>query len=127
VSEDLCLYAHHGMLLPPQYGQRLPSQWEPTWLLTETNATLRQILIQQIGYDRLLTQLDSTILDRWREYELCLIHTHPQVEPFALLKMTCPSTSHIHIIRVPPGMQSARAAARWINWDIDLASFAVET
>lgn len=127
VSEDLRLYAHHGVLLPPQYGERSPDMWEPGWLLTETNATLRQILIQQIGYDRLLTQLNSSIIDRWREYELCLIPTHPQVEPFVLLKMTCPSTNHIHVIRVLPGMQSARAAARWVNWDIDPAAFAVET
>ncbi|GAB4148245.1 MAG: hypothetical protein Fur0046_26720 [Cyanobacteria bacterium J069] len=127
ISADLRLYAHHGTLLPTQYGERRPSEWEPAWLLTETNATLRQLLIQQLGYKRILEQFNAQPIDRWREYELCIIPTHPQVEPFLLLKMTCPSSGHTHIIRVPPGMQSARAAARWVNWDIDPAAFAIET
>lgn len=47
--------------------------------------------------------------------------------PIYFLQMTCPSTGHIHTIRVPPEMQSAREAARWINHDIDPEEFATET
>jgi hypothetical protein len=39
-------------------------------------------------------------------------------EPMVLLKMTCPSTNHIHILRVPPGMTSAEAAITWVNHGI---------
>ena len=31
--------------------------------------------------------------------------------------MTCPSTGHIHALRVPPDVESAKEAIRWINWD----------
>jgi hypothetical protein len=31
-----------------------------------------------------------------------------------VLKVTCPSTGHIHILRVPPNMRSCRQAAAWI-------------
>jgi hypothetical protein len=49
------------------------------------------------------------------------------VEPIHLLKMTCPSTNHIHVLRVPPNLTSAREAIRWVNWDVDPEAFVVET
>jgi leucine-rich repeat protein SHOC2 len=48
-------------------------------------------------------------------------------EPIVLLKMTCPSTQHIHILRVPPEMASAEAAITWINHGIHPDEFAVQT
>ncbi|MEH1837484.1 MAG: hypothetical protein V7L20_01675 [Nostoc sp.] len=41
--------------------------------------------------------------------------------------MTCPSTSFIHVLRVPPNMNSAREAIRWVNWGIELEEFAMQT
>jgi leucine-rich repeat protein SHOC2 len=35
-----------------------------------------------------------------------------------LLKMICPSTGHIHILRVPPGTINAEAAITWANHGI---------
>ncbi|WP_205371041.1 DUF6745 domain-containing protein [Thermoleptolyngbya sp. PKUAC-SCTB121] len=121
------LYAHHGVFLPPKYGQTPIAHWQPRWLLQETNATLRQILIQGIGYERIARTLQSRSVDCWREYVLCRIPTHPDVEPFLLLQMTCPSTRQIHVLRVPPTLRTAREAARWVNWDIDPTDFAIET
>jgi leucine-rich repeat protein SHOC2 len=48
-------------------------------------------------------------------------------EPMLLLKMTCPSTQHIHILRVPPEMTSAEAAITWVNHGIHPDKFAVQT
>jgi hypothetical protein len=48
-------------------------------------------------------------------------------EPMVLLKMTCPSTGHIHILRVPPEMTSAEAAITWVNHGIHPDEFAVQT
>ncbi len=41
--------------------------------------------------------------------------------------MTCPSTDYIHILRVPPGITSAREAIKWVNWGIDPEQFDIET
>jgi hypothetical protein len=48
-------------------------------------------------------------------------------EPMVLLKMTCPSTGHIHILRVPPEMTSAEAAITWVNHGIHADEFAIQT
>ncbi|MBD2203419.1 leucine-rich repeat domain-containing protein [Calothrix sp. FACHB-1219] len=120
-------YYYHGVKLPEKYGKLHPQQWEAQWLLEEDNAELRRILIQGIGYDRICEQLQAQVIDFWQEYTLLRIDADVDVEPIHLLKMTCPSTAKIHTLRVPPLINSARVAIRWVNWDIDPEEFSVQT
>jgi hypothetical protein len=87
---------------------------------------VRRLLIQEIGYDRICSELQATQLDSEQEYTLLRIDD-ADVEPMYLLKMTCPSTRFIHALRVPPNISSAREAIRWVNWGIDPLEFAVQT
>ncbi|MBC7971807.1 MAG: hypothetical protein H7Z11_17055, partial [Verrucomicrobia bacterium] len=121
------LYSYHGVTLPEKYGIVPPNQWQSEWLLTEDNAELRRVLIQGIGYARICQELQAAELNSWQEYTLLKIAADADVEPIYLLKMTCPSTGHIHALRVPPAMTTAREAIRWVNWDIDPEAFAVQT
>jgi hypothetical protein len=92
------IYFYHGVRLPEEYGQFHPNQWQSQWLLTEENAELRRVLIQGIGYDRIIKELSAKQIDSWQEYALLQID-HADVEPICLLKMTCPSTGFIHALR----------------------------
>ena len=121
------LYSYHGVTLPEKYGKLHPNQWQPQWLLEENNAELRRVLIQGIGYARICQDLQATQLDSWAEYTLLKIDNDADIEPIYLLKMTCPSTGFIHALRVPPNIQSAREAIRWINWGTDPEEFLVQT
>nr|WP_199294764.1 MULTISPECIES: leucine-rich repeat domain-containing protein [unclassified Trichocoleus] len=134
--KDLSLLANHPnpnlkvhffkVSLPRRYWTHL-SQWQAEWLLTEPNAEVRRLLIRQIGYERICQELAAQEMDTWREYTLLKIDAKVDVEPIHLLKMTCPSTGHLHVLRVPPTLTSAREAIRWVNWDVDPEAFAVET
>jgi Leucine-rich repeat (LRR) protein len=134
--QDLSALANHpnqklkvrafGVELSRQYWTHL-SQWKAEWLLTENNAELRRVLIQQIGYDRICEELKTVELDSWREYTLLKIDANVDVEPIHLLKMICPSTNRIHVLRTPPDITSAREAIAWCNWDIDPEQFSVES
>jgi internalin A len=119
-------YFYRGVRLPEEYGQLHPNQWQSQWLLTEENAEVRRVLIQGIGYDRLIQELEAKEIDSWQEYALLQID-NADVEPICLLKMTCPSTGFIHALRVPPNLSSARKAIGWVNWDIDPEEFSVQT
>ncbi|MCC3419248.1 MAG: leucine-rich repeat domain-containing protein [Microcoleus sp. PH2017_07_MST_O_A] len=127
------LYSYHGVNLPEKYGQIHPNQWEARWILEEENAELRRALIQGIGYARICSELQATELDSWQEYTLLKIDFEDDFDesgqplPVFLLKMTCPSTGHIHSLRVPPDVVSAKEAIRWVNWDIDSEEFSVQT
>ncbi|MEG4855103.1 hypothetical protein QUB10_29990 [Microcoleus sp. B5-D4] len=132
-ADGYSLYFHHGVKLPEQYGKVHPDLWQAEWLLSEENAELRRVLIERIGYDRICQQLQAVKLDTWQEYTLLKID-NADVEPIYLLKMTCPSTGHIHALRVPPDVRSssrasltAKEAIRWVNWDIDPEEFSVQT
>ncbi|MFN6471608.1 MAG: DUF6745 domain-containing protein [Nostoc sp. SerVER01] len=113
------LYSYHGVTLPEKYGKIHPHQWQPQWLLSEKNAELRRVLIQGIGYARICQELQAIELDTWTEYTLLKIDADVDEEPIYLLKMICPSTGFIHALRVPPNINSAREAIRWVNWGVD--------
>ncbi|BAU09815.1 unknown protein [Leptolyngbya sp. NIES-3755] len=126
-ADGFKFYAYHGVGLPEHYGICTPREWKAQWLTTERNAEVRRVLIQEIGYDRICQELQSTVIDSWREYSLVQCATAFGYEPFVFLKMTCPSTQYVHVIPVPPTMESARAAIRWVNWGIDPEEFETES
>ncbi|BAY86608.1 hypothetical protein NIES267_61180 [Calothrix parasitica NIES-267] len=121
------IYANHGTIIPKKYGQIHPSKWKAEWLLSEKNAELRRILIQEIGYYRICQELQAVELDKWQEYTLLKINQNIDIESIHLLTMICPSTDNIHILRVPPDITSAREAMAWINWGIHPEEFAAQT
>lgn len=122
------LYAYHGVPLPAKYGQVHPSQWRPEWILEERNAELRRILMHEIGAARMYEELQTVEIDRWQDYSLLQVNNlSSQKEPVLLLKMQCPSTGHLHILRVPPSQKTARAAIQWVNHGIDPEEFGVQT
>jgi leucine-rich repeat protein SHOC2 len=130
--------------LPRRYWTKL-SEWKPEWLLDEDNVEIRRALIEQVGYEKICEALNAVTIDSWREYTLLKIDgvekiqdeqeepnglpsaTAIETEPMVLLKMTCPSTAHIHILRVPPEMESAEDAILWVNHGIHPDKFAVQT
>jgi leucine-rich repeat protein SHOC2 len=123
--------------LSSRYWTKL-SEWKSEWLLDEDNTEVRRALIQQLGYEKICKELNAVNLDNWREYSLLKIDGIEAVygeyhektidrEPMVLLKMTCPSTQHIHILRVPPEITSAEAAITWVNHGIHPDEIAVQT
>jgi len=132
-ADGVSIYAYHGVILPEWYGSLHPHQWQSKWVLKEQNAEVRRALIQGITYDRICQELAVRELDSWQEYTLLSIEfdddfsIRGNAKPVYLLKMTCPSTGHIHALRVPPNVRSALEAIRWVNWDIDPAEFSVQT
>lgn len=122
--------------LPRRYWTRF-TEWEAQWLLDEDNAEIRRMLIQQVGYERICQELKAKEIDNWREYTILKIDELQRIynwkgeelhrEPMVLLKMTCPSTGHIHILRVPPNTISAEAAITWVNHGIHPDDIAIQT
>lgn len=86
-------------------------------ILNVENVELRRVLIERLGYERFLQQVGGLVRDRDRdaggERQLVYIPFEDD-EPLMVLKVTCPSTGHTHILRVPPHMRSCHQAAAWI-------------
>ncbi|MBE9049904.1 hypothetical protein IQ243_05690 [Nostocales cyanobacterium LEGE 11386] len=86
-------------------------------ILNIENVELRRVLIERLGYETFLQQVGGLIRDRDQdaggERQLVYIPFEDD-EPLMVLKVTCPSTGHIHVLRVPPHMRSCHQAAAWI-------------
>lgn len=126
-ADGFNVYVHRGRRLSEKYGKVHPHEWRSQWLLEEDNAELRRVLIQGIGYARICQELEAQELDTWQEYTLLKIANNLDIEPIHLLKMICPSTKSIHVLRVPPDVKLAREAIRWVNWGTDPEEFSMQT
>jgi hypothetical protein len=127
LRDGFSVYSYHGVEIPEKYGRVHPDKWAPQWLLKEENAELRRVLIQGIGYARICQELKAKQVDAWEEYKLLKINEELDIEEISLLTMTCPSTGHLHALRVPPDILTAREAIRWVNWGIDPSEFTIQT
>lgn len=121
------LFFWHNVRLPSYIGKVHSADWKPEWIVTEKNSELRRILIKEIGYEKIISTLPVKKIDTWREYELLRVEVEDLPVPVQLLKMTCPSTKDIHILRTPPDMVSAEAAITWHNHGIHPSEFEIET
>ena len=86
-------------------------------ILNTENVELRRVLIERLGYETFLQQVGGLVRDRDLDAggERQLIYVpFDDDEPLMALKVTCPSTGHLHVLRVPPYMQSCRQAAAWV-------------
>jgi hypothetical protein len=122
------VYAFNGVRVPEKYGNTEPHTWNAKEVISESNVEIRRVLIEVMGYENIISQLGATELDSWREYTLLQFDSPVEGdEAYTVLKMTCPSTAHIHALRVPPEFTKAREAATWVNHGIDPMDFESET
>ena len=82
-------------------------------VLGVTNAAIRRVCLEELGYGRFLSQLPHQILDRSGEYELVRIDWHKREEPIYLVKVKCPSTGAFYTLRVPPAVKTVKEAVAW--------------
>jgi hypothetical protein len=86
-------------------------------ILRTDNVEIRRVLIERLGYETFLHQVGGVIHDRdtdaGGERQLICI-AFDDDEPLMLLKVICPSTGHIHVLRVPPYMRTCHQSAAWI-------------
>ena len=114
-------------------GLRVPLRWQGTTvdertafrpeelraadLLQVRNVTHRRVLLERFGLDRFMHEVGGLVLDRDRdaggERQLLSVPL-PDDEPLTVLRVTCPSTAHVYVLRVPPHVRTCRRAAAWL-------------
>lgn len=105
-------FFYHGTRIPAEWGNLPYGQWEPKWLLKENNSELKRILIQAIGYSRIMYKLGSELIHSDGDMELRRIKADVDMEPIVLLKVVCPSTGAFYALRVDPSMTDCETARR---------------
>jgi hypothetical protein len=95
-----------------------PETIELSEILNEPNIERRRVLSERVGWDRLFTQFNPTVLHRDHdpggERLLLEFRFEGEWEAAVVLGVQCPSTGRKYFIRVPPERRTCHAAAAWI-------------
>lgn len=86
-------------------------------IMTQENAEVRRVMMERIGYERFLSEVNATILDKDQDAggDRLLVRVElPDDEPFVAVSVACPSTGRQYVLRVPPPIQTAHAASAWL-------------
>jgi hypothetical protein len=83
-------------------------------ILREPNVAIRRAMIECYGLDRFVLEAKAKILDKWKDNELISIDLPQDPERHLVaLKLRCPSTAAIYIIRVPPDQRTVQGSLAW--------------
>jgi hypothetical protein len=110
------LYAWHGAQIPEEWGSVPFREWKPEWLLENRIQSDRRILMEALGYERVMATLKSKLIHCDGQMELRQIDG-VDVEPMRLLRVICPSTGRPYLLRVPPHIDECEPARRWTFGD----------
>ena len=99
------------------------------WILKERNAEVRKLIIEKIGWTKILSDLDARLINQWNSYELYRIQPQDRLirESFQLLKMKCASSDSDYVLCVPPQIETAEEAIKWVNRGITPEEFTQQT
>jgi hypothetical protein len=85
-------------------------------VLNEKNSELRRVMMERIGFERLLSEANATVLDRDQDAggprELLHVKLEGD-EDLVCVSVRCPSTARHYLIRVPPTMKTCHQAVAW--------------
>ncbi|MDB6066899.1 MAG: hypothetical protein JWR26_3107 [Pedosphaera sp.] len=85
-------------------------------VLAEQNAELRRVMIERMGFEKFLKEVDAQLIDSDRdpggERKLLRV-TLAGDEPMVVVSVICPSTGRQYVIRVPPATTTCHQAVAW--------------
>lgn len=98
-----------------------PEKWDAREVLRVPNAQLRCSLLNRIGYDKLLEKIQPRIICQGDDGGQLLEIDSGLKESnnfgldsiMRLVKVICPSTGQIYVLRVPPGIANYEQARQW--------------
>lgn len=104
-----------GVPVSPQIAF-FPETLKPVEALQETNAEVRRVMIERIGFERFLREVNAEVLhqdtDPGGPRQLLRVALQDD-EPLVCVSVRCPSTARHYLIRVPPTMRTCHQALAW--------------
>lgn len=114
-------YYISGVKVSRQLYEDDPDKWNASEVLKIPNAQLRCSLLNRMGYDKLLEKVKCKIIEESvDEGQLLEIDTSVAEgstrgldKIMRVIKVVCPSTRQVYVLRVPPDIASFEQARQW--------------
>ncbi|WP_395749173.1 DUF6745 domain-containing protein [Prosthecobacter sp.] len=104
-----------GVSVTPQIAF-FPETLKSADALNESNAEVRRVMIERIGFERFLQECNARVLHEDRDpggpRQLLQVELASD-EPLVCVSVRCPSTGRHYLIRVPPTMRTCHQAVAW--------------
>lgn len=115
------MYYLSGVKVSQRLYEGDPNTWQPREVLSVPNTQLRCSLLNRMGYDRLLEKMRHRVIDQaddggqLLEIDTAISDHSPSGldKTMRLLKVVCPSTSQVYVLRVPPQTKTYDNARQW--------------
>lgn len=94
-----------------------PEMLTPSMVLDEENIERRRVMLERIGIERFLAQVNAEVIDKDTDPggDRSLLRVSlKNDEDVVCLSVSCPSTGRNYVLRVPPTIMTCHAAAAWI-------------
>ncbi|HEX4138332.1 MAG TPA: hypothetical protein VHY84_27225, partial [Bryobacteraceae bacterium] len=107
------VYAWHGTVVSERVILQ-PDKLTPREILDERNSEVRRVMIERFGQDRFMSDAGAKVLDKGNDGELLAIDLPGDPDGrMVALRLRCPSTSAVYVVRVPPDQRDYVAAKAW--------------
>lgn len=96
-------------------------------ILAETNAEVRRVMLERVGFEWFFARAGAETLDADRDAggdRQLLRLVIAGDEDLVCVSLACPSTGRRYVLRVPPATRTARQAAAWLAGFDDPADYA---
>ena len=107
----LGLHAWRGVRVPPRFRVEAAAI-DPTAVVGLADLALRRALIERVGVERMFAGTVARLVDQDGDTLLVRLDL-PGDAPLVALRVRCPSTGHLHTLRVPPRTATCQEAVAW--------------
>jgi hypothetical protein len=114
-------YYLSGVRVSKTLHEESPDKWDAYEVLKIKNAQVRCSLLNRMGYDKLLEKVKYKVIDEGDNgQQLLQVNTAVSEDSYEdtdrilkLLKVICPSTGQVYVLRVPPDFTKCEPARQW--------------
>jgi hypothetical protein len=106
-----CVHAWHGVAVPEAIITR-PESLRPMALFRQANQEVRRVVLERYDLERLLRSRFVVLIEEQQDRMLFRIDLAGEA-PFHGMKVTCPSTGRVYVLRVPPAVRTCQEAVAW--------------
>ena len=112
--DGFAVYVLNGVVVPREIVEKPGDELSAELIVREKNAEVRRAIINKIGIERVCIELNATVVNKYKNYELIVLEIGAETSrPY--LKMINPSTGTYHIEGVPPDCKTVKAALAFRN------------
>ena len=125
LADGHSFYFYHGVTIPKKYGETPYYLWQSQWVIKEELKPLKELLIKEIGIDRLCQELPLVQLESQGEYTLFRLDDEINTKVIHVLKRVVQETGEIKTATVSWTNKTLERAIKYAHENVSAEDFPI--